>query len=114
MVYHAKSNSREVKDQLEIMAERLFKIIMTPASLLTIASGFTMFFLNLQAFKTEGWLHTKIMVVFLLWGHHFLSLYYLKKIKKGHSYSPVFFRIMNETPTVLLIIIIILVVIRPF
>ncbi len=113
-VYHMETTFLEVSSQFEIMERRLYWFIIWPASLLTMASGFTMFILHSELFKKQYWLHLKISLVLLLFIHQHLAGYYRKRIAKGIKYSPKFFRIMNEFPTLLLIIIIILVVFRPF
>ena len=112
-VYHMETSSLEVRSQFEIMEKRLYYVIMWPGAILTFASGFAMFFLQLDLFKTQYWLHTKITVVFLLLIHHHLAGYFRKKLSRGVQYSPRFFRIMNEVPSLLLIIIAFLVVFRP-
>ena len=114
-VYHMESKSSEAKSQFEIMEKRLYSIIMWPGAILTILSGFSMFFLNLESFKTAGWLHTKIFIVLVfLFGLHLLAGYFRKKIAQGNTYKPKLFRIMNEIPTLLLIIIMTLLVFRSF
>ena len=63
----------------------------------------------------ELWLSLKIILVVLLSAFHM----YLGKIRKSlesnyREYTSKYLRIINEVPTVLLILIVILVVVRPF
>ncbi len=113
-VYHAEATSLEIRSQFEIMEKRLYWIIIWPASILTMASGFTMFFLRIDVFKKQYWLHLKIALFLLLFIHQHFAGYFLKRLARGATYSPTLFRVMNEIPTLFLIAIAFLVVFRPF
>ena len=59
--------------------------------------------------------YIKFLSVFLMTGYHYYLGYCLEKFKhdinnKGHK----FFRVLNEVPTILLIIIITIVVLKPY
>jgi len=115
-VYHTtvKKNS-ESSEMLKIMEYRLEKFIMTPAMLLTILFG--IFLLKIEGVVDwdENWVCFKILTVALLVIVHYLLTRYRKGFfldKNNHSGK--FYRILNEVPTVLLIIIILLVYLKPF
>ena len=60
------------------------------------------------------WLQLKLLMVSLLTAYHFFLLYCLNDFSKNNSrYSPKFYRIINEVPTLLLIGIIFIVVFKP-
>ena len=95
------------------MEKKLFRYIATPAMVLTLLFGF---YLALQiGFEGSVWLHIKIVLVFLLVGFHFHLNIYRKKFASGkNNKTHKFFRLINEVPTVLMLIIVALVVLKPF
>jgi putative membrane protein len=95
------------------MEKKLFRYIATPAMVLSLLFGF---YLALQiGFEGSIWLHIKIVLVFLLVGFHFHLNIYRKKFASGkNNKSHKFFRLINEVPTVLMLIIVALVVLKPF
>ena len=95
------------------MEKKLFRYIATPAMVLSLLFGF---YLALQiGFEGSVWLHIKIVLVFLLVGFHFHLNVYRKKFASGkNNKSHKFFRLINEVPTVLMLIIVALVVLKPF
>ncbi len=113
-VYHAETNNNEVRETFKIMERRLFLYIMNPAMILSWLFGFFLLHsIGLQSFK-ELWLITKLIFVVSLTFYHFFLFNCLKKFNiNKNDYSPKFFRIINEVPTVLLIVIIFLVVFKP-
>ncbi len=68
-----------------------------------------------MGFWTQGWLHTKLLlVVGLLVFTHFLARWRHAFERDANVRPSVFFRRVNEIPTVLMIGIVILVVVKPF
>ena len=115
-VYHteAKKNS-DASEMLKIMEYRLQKFIMNPAMLFTILFG--VFLLKTHGVVNWGekWVYFKFLAVFILLVIHYLLARYRKDFfldKNKHSAK--FYKILNEAPTVLLIIIILLVYLKPF
>ena len=113
-VYHALTNNGEVRETFKIMERRLFFYIMNPAMILSWLFGILLIHsIGLQSFK-EFWLITKLILVISLTFYHFFLFNCLKKFSiNENSYSPKFFRIINEVPTVLLIAVIFIVVFKP-
>ena len=115
-VYHttAKKNS-EASEMLKIMEYRLQKFIMNPAMVLTIFFGFLLLKTDGVINWSENWLYFKLLVVFLmLIVHYLLSKYRIDFYMDKNNRSKKFYKILNEVPTVLLIIIILLVYLKPF
>ncbi|MDA7606276.1 protoporphyrinogen oxidase HemJ [Pelagibacteraceae bacterium] len=114
-VYHAEtSNNEEKEETFKIMETRLFFYIMNPAMVLSWLFGFLL--LYSIGFESFGylWLQLKIIMVILLTTYHFFLFYCLKSFSKNYSkYSPKFYRIINEVPTLLLIGIVFVVVFKP-
>ena len=111
-VYHAQATDQISIARFKIMERKLYFGIMTPGMVLTLVFGM---WLWLGYGFRGGWLHAKLLLVALLVVNHF----YLGKLmtdfkhdrnKHGH----VFYRWLNEIPTLpLLIGIVILVVVKP-
>jgi putative membrane protein len=67
-VYHAQADDRASIERLKLMERRLFRGIMTPGAVLTIAFGV---WLWLGWFRgSTSWLHAKIALVALLVCYH--------------------------------------------
>ena len=113
-VYHAETNKDEVKEVFKIMERRLFLYIMNPAMILSWLFGFLLIHsIGIHSLK-DSWLLAKIILVISLTFYHFFLFNSLKKFSNNENgHTPKFFRIINEVPTVLLIIIIFLVVFKP-
>ena len=111
-VYHADSNiTKETSFTFKVMERKLYRFIMTPAAILTWATGISM----IHYFGFENWLLLKVLFVFGLTIFHlycgkWLRLFALEK----NSNSSKFYRIRNEVPTVLLILVVIFVIFKPF
>ena len=113
-VYHSETNKIEVQETFKVMEKRLFLYIMNPAMILSWLFGFLLIHsIGLQSLK-ELWVVAKLILVVSLTFYHFFLFNCLKKFNiNRNDYSPKFFRIINEVPTVLLIVIIFLVVFKP-
>ena len=113
-VYHAETKSDEVKNTFKVMVRRLFVYIMNPAMILSWLFGLILIHsIGIQSFS-EFWLIAKIVLVILLTFYHFFLFNCLNKFSLDRNeHSSKFFRVINEVPTVLLIVIIFLVVFKP-
>jgi putative membrane protein len=111
-VYHAGATDAISLDRFKVMERRLYRGIMMPAMVLTLASGL---WLWLGFGFQGGWLHAKVFLVVLLVAYHFWLRRMLGDFARdANRRSDRFYRIVNELPTVLLIGIVILVVLKPF
>ncbi|MBL8021828.1 MAG: CopD family protein [Leptospirales bacterium] len=113
-VYHADTESQAVRDQLAIMERKLYKFIMRPAMVITLACGVGLFYLQWDVIARSYWIWIKVGLVLLVLGNHFLSNYYRLQLARGVSYKGRRFRFLNEVPTLLLICIVLLAVLKPF
>jgi putative membrane protein len=113
-VYHVEKNDiTGLSDVFTIMERRLYKIIMLPAMMLTYISGVVLMVSG--DFLQQPWMHLKLTVVILLTGYHFyLNICHKKLIKDIEAYSGRYLRILNEVPTILLIVIVSVVILKPF
>jgi len=113
-VYHTRVYNLPCYDMFCLMEERLYRIIMYPAMLTVLLSGSGLIYHYGQLwFKLSYWLHVKLTAVFFLMVYHHWLGWIIRQFKHHRQpYSERFFRIINEIPTVLLILIIILVKIK--
>jgi len=115
-VYHTELETDDSNYQrFCIMERKLFWGIMTPSAILSLIFGFWLLGYWMEALKSSGWLHSKLLLVALLLAYHAMCWRYLKLFaKKCNTKSHVFYRAFNEAPIVLLIAVVILVVVKPF
>ena len=114
-VYHAQCtpDDRVGIERFKVMERKLYRGIMTPAAVLTIAFGL---WLWLGYGITGGWLHAKVALVALLLAFHF----YLGKLVADFAadrnrHGHVFYRWLNEIPALpILIAVVLLAVMKPF
>lgn len=112
-VYHAQINEKSDANQIfQTMERKLLYFIMTPAMILTFLFGF---YLASEIGFSFVWIQIKITLVLFLAGYQgFLSKCYKNFAKNQNKYSHKFYRIINEIPTILMIIIVSLVILKPF
>jgi putative membrane protein len=114
LVYHSGVDTKSEAAQLfTVMEYRLNRIIMIPSMLLSLASG--IFLANIQDVWSSGWFHIKLTCVVGLVVFHYLLNHWHKQLATGVcKRNTPFFRLINEVPTLLLIVIIISVIVKPF
>jgi putative membrane protein len=62
-----------------------------------------------------GWIRVKLMLVAILIGYHlYLGKLLLDFSRDRNRHNPVYYRWINEFPTVILIAVVILAVVKPF
>lgn len=114
-VYHTKAEiGSEMDKTFQIMEKRLLKIIMTPAMLSTYIFGLlTAYVYGLVALGI--WFHIKMLAVLGLTIMHGLCAKWVKDFAKGENkHSEKFYRMVNEVPTILMILAVIMVIVKPF
>ena len=114
-VYHSETkNNLQQDDTFKVMEKRLFLYIMNPAMVASWIFGILLISdIGHGSFK-ELWLQIKMISVLILTIYHFFLFSCLKNFQiNANSYSSKFYRIINEIPTILLIIIIFSVVFKP-
>ena len=113
-VYHSEATHVSQKDIFKTMERKLYNYIMMPAMLLSWLFGFLLIHnLGFIVFL-ELWMQIKIVSVLILTYYHFLLGAYLNDFAVDNNYkSSKFFRIINEVPTLLLIIVVFIVIYKP-
>ena len=114
-VYHVENlNDQNSSSIFKTMERKLFFYIMMPAMILSWIFGLILIFtIGIDIFFTL-WVKLKLLFVILSTIYHF----YLFKLLKDFSLnrntkSSKFFRILNEIPTILLILIVFIVIFKP-
>jgi len=115
-VYHAMSGDVVSTERFKIMERKLYYGIMTPGMILTLVFGIWMLAdYAWEAFGTAGWLHTKLLLVFVLVVYHIACGVWLQDFyKERNRHSHVFYRWINEVPVLLLFAIVFLATLKPF
>ncbi len=113
-VYHVTSKvGSEVSETFKIMEQRLLRVIMNPAMMVTWVAGLLTGYLQDQLMNP--WFHVKLVFVLVLTVVHVKFSGYRKEFERDErKRSAKFFRLMNEVPTALMIIIVLLVILKPF
>ena len=114
-VYHSEENfNTKTYKKFSLMEKRLLKLIMNPAMISTWIFGIALAIYNLNSYIFSLWFVLKlILVIFLSAFHGFLSVCRKNFINNSNTKSTLFFRIINEIPTVILIFVVFLVVFKP-
>ncbi|MAP18848.1 MAG: TIGR00701 family protein [Aurantimonas sp.] len=115
-VYHADAAAGTPQSEtFKIMERRLLKAIINPAMIVTWVAGLWLAVNGGWFSGGNGWLHAKIALVVLMSGvHGYFSASVRRFANDANTKPSRHWRIMNEVPTVLLIVIVILVVVKPF
>jgi protoporphyrinogen IX oxidase len=113
-VYHTEAGVGSPQaETFKVMERRLMRGIVNPAMVVTWVAGIWLAW-NVFAFQ-GAWLHAKIALVIAMSGiHGYLSASRKRLERDQITKSAKHWRVMNEVPTVLLVLIVILVVVKPF
>ncbi|MDC0167975.1 protoporphyrinogen oxidase HemJ [bacterium] len=114
-VYHVENfQKKEATEVFEIMEKRLYNYIMRPAMLLSWLLGIILvLIIGIESFSFL-WLQIKFALVVLLTIYHEYLGKCMRLLKLGkNEKSSKFYRIINEIPTVLLIIIVFIIIFKP-
>jgi protoporphyrinogen IX oxidase len=113
-VYHCEATvGSKQSETFKLMERRLLKTIITPAMIVTWLAGLYLAWSG--HWFASGWLHAKLALVIVLSGvHGFLSRCVKDFAADRNRRNQKFYRIINEVPTVLMVLIVGLVVLKPF
>ena len=115
-VYHAaEPRGSRAAETFKVMERRLLRGIMNPAMAATYVFGILLALTPGVVDWNAGWIYGKLAaVVGLTLFHHLLARWRKDLADDSDLHPPGFYRLINEIPTVLLIIIVVLVVVKPF
>ena len=113
-VYHSEAAHDSQKDIFKIMERKLYNYIMMPAMLLSWLFGVLLIHsLGFDIFL-ELWMQIKVILVIILTYYHFLLGKYLNDFAiNDNRKSSKYYRVINEVPTIILIIVVFVVVFKP-
>jgi putative membrane protein len=114
-VYHAETAppGTDLDATFQVMERRLLRAIMTPAMIATWVLGLVLVWMG--GWWTAGWLHLKLAAVLALSGFHGWCAARRRDFAEGrNSRTGRTYRIMNEVPTLLLLVIVAAVIVKPF
>ncbi|SRR5258706_15834164 len=115
-VYHTQvAVGSEASELFKVMERRLLRYIINPAMVATWVFGLWLAH-TIHAFDTANgyWLHAKLGLVLLLQVAHAVMARCRRQFAQDrNTHSARFYRILNEVPTVLLILIVLVVVLKP-
>jgi putative membrane protein len=113
-VYHCEAEpGSKQSETFKVMERRLLKAIINPAMIATWLLGLWLVWYS--GFYRSGWMHAKFALVLALSAVHGLFVRYVRDFAEDRNRRPQrFFRLINEAPTILMIVIVVLVVVKPF
>ena len=113
-VYHSENTNETVVSVFKTMERKLYFFIMTPAMTLSWLFGLLLISeIGLDQLNSL-WLQLKLVLVIFLTVYHFYLGKLLNTFKTDQNQKPsIFYRYINEIPTILLILIIFIVIFKP-
>ncbi len=113
-VYHCDAPKGSLQSEtFKVMERRLLKGIINPAMIATWLLGLWLVWSG--HLYWEPWFHAKFVLVLIMSAVHGVYVRYVREFAEDrNTHSQKFYRIINEVPTVLMILIVILVIVKPF
>ena len=114
-VYHTQvTPGSEADETFKVMERRLLRIIMNPAMIIAFISGILLIIATGAGAPGTGyWMHIKLVLVLGMGAVHGMLSSYRKAFERGENQkSEKFYRLLNEVPTLLMVVIVLLVVIK--
>ena len=114
-VYHCDAPAGSAQSEtFKVMERRLLRVIMNPAMIATWVFGLLLL-VAVPSHLQEGWMHTKLLAVVLLTGLHMMMARWRRQFAEDRNTRPArYYRIVNEVPTLLMIISVFMVILKPF
>ena len=114
-VYHVENfEKNQATEIFEIMERKLYNYIMRPAMILSWLFGIILIWINGSESLGFLWIQLKIFFVLILTIYHEYLGKCMRSLKtRENTKTAKFFRIINEIPTILLILIVFIVIFKP-
>lgn len=119
-VHHVERSTPGSGEELDVtfqmMERKLLRVIMNPAMIAAWTFGILLILSRgVGDSMTAGWLHVKLLAVILMSAFHMWLSARRKDLAAGtNKVSGRRYRMMNEVPTLLMIVIVIMAVVKPF
>ncbi len=113
-VYHTDApKGSPMSETFKVMERRLLKAIINPSMIVVFVTGPLLAWW--AGYWMDPWLHIKIALALgILAVHAYLSRRLRLFAQDANDRPAVFYRVLNEVPTLLMILIVLLVVLKPF
>lgn len=114
-VYHVeRGQSKETSQTFIVMEQKLMKVIMNPAMAVTWVMGILLVLTPGVVAWGEIWPWTKLVGIIAMTGFHEWCKKRIVDFESGsNTQSGRYYRLMNEVPTILMVVIVVSVVVRP-
>lgn len=115
-VYHVENiRNDDIHQLITVMEKKLYRYITVPSMIFAWLAAIGMI-VSVPSIAKQPWLHIKMLLAFGMTIITFYGGYFHARLSAQSSkgLSSKFFRIMNEVPTILLLLIIYLVVFKPW
>ena len=114
-VYHVENfEKNQATEIFEIMERKLYNYIMRPAMILSWLFGIILIWINGLESLGFLWIQLKIFFVLILTIYHEYLGKCMRSLKtRENTKTAKFYRIINEIPTILLILIVFIVIFKP-
>ncbi|MEM6683031.1 MAG: protoporphyrinogen oxidase HemJ [Pseudomonadota bacterium] len=114
-VYHHKVNvGGDASETFKVMEHKLAKLIMRPAMLVTWIAGLSLLYVQGIDLAGNPWMAIKLLSVLAMTYVHMMYLKYIREFAADERpKTEKFFRVLNEGPTLLMVIIVVMVVFKP-
>ena len=117
-VYHVESAEpgSVMSETFKVMEYKLYRFIMNPAMIVTFVFGLLLLGTpGLIDWTGEMWIYVKLAAIGVLtWFHHWLGRRRKEFETDANTRDGRAYRIMNEVPTLCLVVIVIMVIVKPF
>lgn len=117
-IYHVEANERVeserkvLQPQFELMQQKLWYIITTPAMALSLIAGIAMIWLN-PNLLSMNWMLVKLAFILGLLTYHFMCQRIMNQLKKGvFNWTSTQLRLWNELATIFLVAIVFTVILK--
>lgn len=115
-VYHCEVPPGSAEsERFKVMERRLLKYIANPASLAVWLFGILLVLTPGAVDWSSGWWHLKMLGILVVTGVHHVLMARRKDFLHDRNRRPQkYYRILNEVPTLAMIVIVVMVIVKPF
>ena len=113
-VYHAACADEISSERFKVMEQKLYRLIMTPSMVITLALGFSMLAMAWQGLSVQSWIWIKIALVGLLVAYHLHCGWIIRRLRRIRRIEARDFFDIQRTSVLILVPVILLVVLQPF
>jgi putative membrane protein len=115
-VYHCEVTPGSAEsERFKVMERRLLKYIANPAGIAVWAFGILLVLTPGVVDWSSGWWHLKMLGILVVTGVHHVLMARRKDFLHDRNRRPQkYYRILNEVPTLAMIVIVVMVIVKPF